>query len=141
MSSKRDRIRNVLPDLHLGYWYPGPKNSITDVPGVLVHTESTQIPQSSTKGAVNTGLTTILPHNDFLNHGCFAGVFRFNGCGELTGTHWIEESGLLHSPICLTNTFSVGAAHQGILEFCVKQSRGSEGEGGLVRAAGCGGDV
>lgn len=127
MPSKRDRIRNILPNLHLGYWKPGPKNSITDVPGVLVHSESIQMPQTSTKGAVNTGLTTILPRKDFFNHGCFAGIFRFNGCGELTGTHWIEESGLLHSPICLTNTFSVGAAHQGILEFCVKQSRDQKG--------------
>lgn len=26
----------------------------------------------------------------------------------MTGSHWIEETGLLHTPIVITNSFSVG---------------------------------
>lgn len=35
----RMRLRDLLPELHLGYWKLGPLNSLTDVPGVLVHTQ------------------------------------------------------------------------------------------------------
>ena len=33
--SPRGRLRDVVPNVHLGTWAPGPKNGITDVPGVL----------------------------------------------------------------------------------------------------------
>ena len=38
----------------------------------------------------------------------FAGFHRYNGFGEVTGVQWLEESGVLTSPICLTSTFSLG---------------------------------
>lgn len=118
---KRCRIRELLPDLYLGRFSPGPKNSLTDVPGVLAHTQSIHIPATEKAGAVNTGVTTILPRKDFFHHACYAGMFRFNGSGEMTGSHWIEETGLLHSPIILTNSFSVGAAYQGIYEYGIRE--------------------
>jgi hypothetical protein len=34
----RQRVRALLPDLHLGFHPAGPLNAITDVPGVLVST-------------------------------------------------------------------------------------------------------
>lgn len=37
----------------------------------------------------------------------------------MTGSHWIEETGLLHSPIILTNSFAVGAAYQGIYQHAI----------------------
>ncbi|KAM7184295.1 Peptidase family S58 domain containing protein [Rhypophila sp. PSN 637] len=129
-SPPRVRIRDLHPKIHLelGRWPPGKLNSITDVPGVLVHTESIHLPaissSSQTKtqtGAVNTGLTTILPRREFFNQACYAGLFRFNGSGELTGSHWIEETGLLHSPIILTNSFAVGAAYTGIYEYAIRE--------------------
>ncbi|KAJ7894164.1 ArgJ-like domain-containing protein [Mycena olivaceomarginata] len=106
MSSSRCRLRDLLPDLYLGRFPPGPKNSITDVDGVLAHTESIIAPPSETHGPINTGVTTILPRADFFNQACYAGMFRLNGSGEFTGSHWIAETGLLHSPIVLTNSFS-----------------------------------
>lgn len=118
---KRLRVRELLPDLHLGRFGPGPLNSFTDVPGVLVHTESIHIPATGKAGAVNTGVTTILPRKDFFHNACYAGIFRFNGSGEMTGSHWIEETGLLHSPIILTNSFAVGAAYQGIYEYGIRE--------------------
>ncbi|KAK4443159.1 peptidase family S58-domain-containing protein [Podospora aff. communis PSN243] len=117
----RCRLRDLLPSLHLGRYPPGPLNSLTDVPGVLVHTESIHLPATPTSGAVNTGVTTILPRRSFFHHACYAGLFRFNGSGELTGSHWIEETGLLHSPIILTNSFAVGAAYQGIYEHAIRE--------------------
>ncbi|KAJ6564687.1 peptidase family S58-domain-containing protein [Mycena capillaripes] len=128
MSSPRCRLRELLPDLYLGRFPPGPKNSLTDVAGVLAHTESIIEPPSATHGPINTGVTTILPRADFFHQACYAGMFRLNGSGEFTGSHWIAETGLLHSPIVLTNSFSVGAAYQGIYEYCIPRHRNAQGE-------------
>ncbi|KAF2759891.1 peptidase family T4 protein [Pseudovirgaria hyperparasitica] len=117
----RARIRDILPNLYIGRYTPGPLNSITDVPGVLVHTESIISPQTTTKGAVNTGVTTILPRKDFFHKACYAGIFRFNGSGEMTGSHWIDETGLLHCPIIITNSFAVGNAYQGVYEYAIRE--------------------
>ncbi|KAL1638863.1 hypothetical protein SLS58_008568 [Diplodia intermedia] len=123
---RRCRIRELLPNLHLGRYPTGPKNSLTDVEGVLCHTQSIVRPATSAHGAINTGVTTIVPRRDFFSQACYAGVFRLNGSGELTGSHWIEETGLLHSPIVLTNSFAVGAAYQGIYEYCIPRHRNPE---------------
>ncbi|KAF1348043.1 L-aminopeptidase/D-esterase [Delphinella strobiligena] len=115
-ASPRMRIRKLLPDLHLGDYPPGPLNSLTDVPGIKVHTQ--EIIDRS--GAINTGVTCIMPREDLAHQACYAGLFRFNGSGELTGSHFIAETGLLCSPIVLTGTLGVGAAHQGVYEYAVK---------------------
>ena len=110
----RQRIRNLLPTLYLGRYQPGPKNSLTDVPGVLVHTESIHSSPAypdAPPNDINTGVTTILPRKDWFHKACFAGIFRFNGSGEMTGAHLIEEMGLLFSPIIITGSFGVGSAY------------------------------
>jgi D-aminopeptidase len=117
--SKRCKIRELFPTLHLGDHLPGPHNSITDVSGVLVYTKSIHDTSGAAPGNINTGVTTILPRKDFFHKACYAGLFRFNGSGEMTGSHWIEETGLLHSPVILTNSFSVGPAYTGIYEHCI----------------------
>ena len=38
----------------------------------------------------------------------FAGLHDLNGNGEMTGTHWVNDSGFLHGPVMITNTNSVG---------------------------------
>ncbi|KAI1809307.1 DmpA/ArgJ-like protein [Poronia punctata] len=118
----RMRVRELLPDVHFGDWTPGPLNSITDVEGVLVHTQEI----FGDDGNVNTGVTSILPRKEWFHKACYAGIFSFNGSGEMTGSHWINETGLLHSPIILTNSFAVGAAYQGIYEYAIK-SLGTKG--------------
>ncbi|KAI8255097.1 hypothetical protein K4K56_008004 [Colletotrichum sp. SAR 10_98] len=122
-STPRGRIRDILPNLHLGTWPAGPKNSITDIPGILASTQ-----EIHTDEGVNTGVTVILPHKDWFRDACYAGVFRFNGSGELTGSHWIEETGLLASPIVLTNSFSVGDCYRGIYEYSIKNYSNEKGE-------------
>ncbi|KAI0163973.1 DmpA/ArgJ-like protein [Xylariaceae sp. FL1272] len=118
------RIRELLPSLHLGDYSPGPLNSLTDVPGVLVHTQEIIADNDN----VNTGLTSILPRSDWFHKACYAGLFSFNGSGELTGSHWINETGLLHSPIIITNSFAVGAAYQGIYEYAIKSLGAKKGQ-------------
>lgn len=123
-SPPRQRLREALPDLQLGYWPPGPLNGITDVPGVLTHTTTLQ---PTSNRSVNTGVTVILPHKNWFHEAVYAGFFRFNGSGEMTGVHWIEETGLLHSPIVLTNSFSVGEAYRGIYDYAIKHHSSADG--------------
>ncbi|KAI4744464.1 L-aminopeptidase/D-esterase [Aureobasidium sp. EXF-12298] len=105
----RVRIRELLPNLFLGDHPPGPLNSLTDVPGIGVSTQEL----TSRDGSINTGVTCIVPRKDWSHKACYAGLFSFNGYGEMTGCHLIAESGLLASPVVMTGTFSIGAAHQG----------------------------
>ncbi|KAJ6784093.1 hypothetical protein PWT90_06857 [Aphanocladium album] len=123
--TKRVRIRELIPDITLGKWErTGPKNGITDVLGVLVHTESIH---DKEKG-VNTGVTTILPRKDWIERACYAGMFNYNGSGELTGSHWLDDTGLLSSPIVLTNSFAVGACHTGIYKYAAQNYRDKDGD-------------
>jgi D-aminopeptidase len=110
------RIRELLPDLFLGDHLPGPLNSLTDVPGIGISTQEI----TSTDGGINTGVTCITPRKDWSHKACYAGLFSFNGYGEMTGAHDITENGLLYSPIIVTGSFGIGAAHQGVLEYGVK---------------------
>ncbi len=88
---------------------PGPLNAITDVDGVTVgHTTlisgdgKLQVGQ----GPVRTGVTAICPRGKNPEP-VFAAWFTLNGCGEMTGTIWLEESGRLHGPVMITNTLGV----------------------------------
>jgi D-aminopeptidase len=95
----------------IGEGTPGPNNAITDVAGSRVgHT--TLIEGDS----VRTGVTVLFPHEgDPAADPVFAASHRLNGNGELTGLEWVRESGLLTSPIGLTNTFSVGVVHDALI--------------------------
>ena len=45
----------------------------------------------------------------------FGAWFTLNGNGEMTGTAWLEESGLLEGPIVITNTHSVGVVRDAVI--------------------------
>ena len=95
---------------------PGRYNAITDVPGVLVG-HSTIIRGDGQlvvgQGPVRTGVTAIRVHNLGFEP-MYAGWYSLNGCGEMTGTTWIEESGFLYGPVLTTNTMSIGDAHRAL---------------------------
>jgi D-aminopeptidase len=91
--------------IEIGDLPTGPRNAISDVDGVLVG-HSTLIEGDD----VRTGVTVIVPPETPL----FAGCHRLNGNGELTGLEWVRESGLLTTPIGITNTFSVGVVRDAI---------------------------
>ena len=98
---------------------PGPLNAITDVAGVTVGQE-TLIRDLKGGKAVRTGVTAILPKGaSSMNSAVFAGMFSLNGNGEMTGSHWVEESGGLEGPIMITNTHSVGVVHDAVIKWRV----------------------
>jgi len=98
---------------------PGPLNAITDVAGVTVgHT--TLIRDLENDRAVRTGVTAILPRGrQSFDKPVFAGGFVLNGNGEMTGTIWVEESGMLEGPVMITNTHSVGVVRDAVIQWRV----------------------
>lgn len=90
---------------------PGAANAITDVPGIEVGYVTLRPEDRS----ACTGVTAILPRGRAgVGEPCAAGTFSLNGNGEMTGRTWIEESGQFATPILLTNSHAVGAAHAGM---------------------------
>jgi D-aminopeptidase len=101
---------------------PGPLNAITDVAALTVG--YTTLIDGTGEHAVRTGVTVILPRGRAtLDKPVFAGVFSLNGNGEMTGTHWIEESGFLEGPVTLTGTHSVGTARDAVIAWRIKQGK------------------
>ncbi len=101
---------------------PGRLNSITDVAGVTVGVTTLIQGEGALKvgeGPVRTGVTAILPRGAD-NDPVYAGWFSLNGNGEMTGTTWVEESGLLDGPVALTNTHSVGTVRDAVIAWGVK---------------------
>jgi len=105
---------------------PGTANAITDVPGVRVgyKTLIDDLAADATGPvAVRTGVTAILPGaQENLFAPTWAGISSFNGNGEMTGAHWINESGTFTGPILLTNTHSVGMVHHACLQWLTRRA-------------------
>ena len=108
----------------LGLPFPGqtgPFNAITDVPGVLVG-YATLDGRAHDGKFIKTGVTAILPRGyDPQPQPVWAGSHRFNGNGEMTGTHWIEDAGCFFGPLCITNTHNVGMVHHASVRWTVRQ--------------------
>ena len=101
---------------------PGPLDAITDVAGVEVG-HVTLISGSGRlvvgKGPVRTGVTMVHPRGKSSADPVFGAWFTLNGNGEMTGTTWLQESGILEGPIGITNTHSVGVVRDAILQWQV----------------------
>ena len=88
------------------------------------------------KGPIRTGVTAILPRPHVqLHQPCYAGFHSHNGNGEMTGTHWIEESGQLQWPITITNTHSCGLVRDAIVKWVIQRMPEHEKYGLLPVAA------
>ena len=103
---------------------PGPGDAITDVAGVEVgHT--TLVSGSGRlvvgRGPVRTGVTVVHPRGRATADPVFGAWFTLNGNGEMTGTTWLQESGILEGPIAITNTHSVGVVRDAILQWQVSR--------------------
>jgi D-aminopeptidase len=104
--------------LTVGLLEPGPLNGITDVDGIRVGVTTLidgEGPLVVGKGPVRTGVTVVVP-DGIERSPLFAGCHRLNGNGELTGLEWIRESGVLTTPIAITNTHSVGVVRDAIVD-------------------------
>jgi len=103
---------------------PGPLDAITDVAGVEVGHETLiegEGPLVVGKGPVRTGVTVVHPRGKASSAPVFGAWFTLNGNGEMTGTTWLEESGVLEGPVAITNTHSVGVVRDAILQWQVSR--------------------
>ena len=112
---------------------PGKWNAITDVTGVevghrtLIEGEGKLI---KGKGPIRTGVTAIFPRGKQFN-GVFANWQMLNGNGDMTGTHWVTESGFLETPIMITNTSSVGVVRDATLAWMDRNHYYNADENGI----------
>ncbi len=99
---------------HIGALAAGPRNAISDVPGVTVghHTLA--------RGDVQTGVTVVRPHaGDPYRDKVPAAAVVLNGFGKSVGLVQVEELGVLETPVALTNTFSVPAVAMAQIRQCI----------------------
>lgn len=102
----------------------GELNAITDVAGIEVG-QVTLIDGEGElvvgEGPVRTGVTVVHPRGRNSIEGVFAGWFTLNASGEMTGTTWLEERGLIEGPVAITNTHSVGVVRDAAVEWMVQK--------------------
>lgn len=119
----RKRVRDC--GITIGSYSTGPFNAITDVKGVLVGQVTLNEGKGKLKpgvGPVRTGVTAILPHDgDIWRDRPSASAFVLNGNGEVTGMHWVKESGYIEGPILLTNTMSVPTVANGAISWMLNK--------------------
>ena len=124
-SVPRQRLRDL--GVTIGRIPAGTHNAITDVKGVRVgHTTliSGEGRLVVGEGPVRTGVTVIVPHEgDIAAEPLFAGYHVLNGNGEMTGLLWVKESGMLTSPIAITNTHSVGVVRDALISYEIQHSQ------------------
>ena len=108
----RHRARDL--GIRIGRLPTGRFNAITDVGGVEVG-HATIIEGDGAlevgKGPVRTGVTAIWPQRHIVDEYFCCGVDAPNANGELTGMLAAQRLGILSSPICFTNTSSVGMVY------------------------------
>ncbi|MGH7715671.1 MAG: P1 family peptidase [Vulcanimicrobiaceae bacterium] len=109
--------------LHTGRFRSGEVDGITDVSGVRI-AHLTKISGNGSLhpgvGPVRTGATAILQNHDPWTQRCAAAFYALNGNGEMTGTHWIEESGFIEHPILLTSTTNVPRVADGVIDWMIR---------------------
>lgn len=112
MERKRIRDFGIVP----GVMKTGPKNKITDVPGVLVGHKTVR------NGDNKTGVTVIVPGpGNVFERKFIAAGYVHNGFGKTCGLVQVEELGTLETPIALTNTLNVGLAADALVEYTIRQ--------------------
>ena len=112
MERKRIRDFGIVP----GVMNTGPKNKITDVPGVLVGHKTVR------SGDSRTGVTVIVPGpGNVFDRKFIAAGYVHNGFGKTCGLVQVEELGTLETPIALTNTLNVGLAADALVEYTIRQ--------------------
>lgn len=118
MADERRRGRDY--GLRIGGLSPGPKNSITDVPGVRVGHSTVSF--NDLRGVARTGVTAIWPAGgDLVREPVPAGSFVLNGFGEITGRTAADEWGIASTPIVLTATMSVGLVYHAVQKYMCNQ--------------------
>lgn len=119
-------------DLNIGQMERGPRNAITDVPGVRVG--HCTVDDARHK----TGVTVILPcGDDIFQRKMVAACHVLNGFGKTAGLMQIGELGTLETPIALTNTLNVGMVHDAMVEYMCRRAEQSGYTIGSVNPVVC----
>jgi D-aminopeptidase len=109
------RLRDI--GIGIGSLPPGQANAISDVDGVSVG-HCTVV--ADTPRVLRTGVTVVHSRpRESRDDLCYGGSFAFNGNGEMTGTHWLAESGLMLGPIAITNTHQVGLTRDELVRHVI----------------------
>ena len=109
----RARELGIVP----GVLPTGPRNAITDVPGVRVGHATVREGDS-----VRTGVTAILPHEgNLFAERVPAAIHVGNGFGKLLGVTQVRELGELETPILLTCTLCVWRAADALVAHLLAQ--------------------
>lgn len=118
----RQRLRDL--GIPIGEFPPGPHNAITDVAGILVgHTTLIY----DEPRVARTGVTVIVPREGDVYHDqCYGAYHSFNGNGEMTGIHWLAESGLIGAPLAITNTHQVGLVRDALVAYEIQKHPDSQ---------------
>lgn len=112
---EQKRIRDY--GYQIGHCKIGPKNKITDVPGVRVGHATVD------QGEQHTGVTVIVPgeENPFLKK-YLAAAYVHNGFGKTCGLVQVQELGTIETPIALTNTLNVGKIADAMVSFMIQET-------------------
>lgn len=104
--------------LSFGELPTGPRNKISDVPGVTVGH------WTLSDETHRTGVTVVMPGegNPFLSKPV-AASFVLNGYGKTLGLMQIDELGTIETPIALTNTLNVGLVHNALVGWTLQRCR------------------
>lgn len=111
--------------LVLGELPPGPRNAITDIPGVCVGHVTLGGDDYVTAGEVRTGVTAVVPGpGNLFTSKVPAAAHVINGFGKAAGLSQMGELGTLETPIVLTNTLCVGAGMLGLVHYTLESNPG-----------------
>jgi D-aminopeptidase len=123
VSETHTRLRDF--GITVGIGEPAPLNAITDVAGVRVGHVTLVAGEGALNpghGPIRTGVTAIHPHEASVFQQLVpAAIEVLNGAGEMTGRSQVDEYGTLETPILITNTFSVGEAHRGCVDWLAER--------------------
>ena len=102
--------------LAIGRMPHGPRNQLSDVPGVTVGHATIDRSRS------HTGVTVVLPHGENpFTHPVTAATCVFNGFGKTLGLVQVDELGTIETPIALTNTLNVGKVHDALVSWMLRR--------------------
>ena len=122
--NKRCRVREW--GLKIGDLPPAANNSFTDVPGIKVGHQTLIRGEGELQpgqGPVRTGVTAIKPHpGNIFKEKVPAACEIINGFGKSVGLPQIQETGLLETPILLTNTLNVGRVADALIDYMLEEN-------------------
>ncbi|MDP2699792.1 P1 family peptidase [Thalassospira sp.] len=111
-----EQFRNTFSPADWWVHPAGPKNLITDVPGVTVGHYT-----HNNGDTARTGVTAILPHDgDLFDRPVHAASAVLNGFGKSAGLVQLDELGEIETPIILTNTFGVGDCSKALTKRAIR---------------------